>query len=74
MNLEAQFERARAADDTAALAYAFAAAAALQTEARGRAFMLTQAYTLGLDAGLSDAADWREALVELGAEEANDPA
>ena len=67
-DLERRFEQARAAGDGKALALAFAEAAEQEGDDRARAFMLTQALALGLEAGLPECALWRERLIDLGAE------
>ena len=66
--LDEAFARARSAGDLAALARLFAAAAERQHGAGAEAFMLTQAYAIGLGEGLSEVDAWRARLVALGAE------
>ena len=68
------FAAARAAGRTEGLALLFARAASLQQEPRARAFMLTQAHALGLEAGLGETREWHAELVRLGAEKAEAPA
>ena len=69
-DLTRRFELARRSGDEAALAHLFALAAERETDLRAEAFMLTQAHTLALSAGLAEAAGWRARLVLLGAEDA----
>lgn len=68
MSLHARILAAHAAGDAGTLARLYEKAAREQTGEDARAFFLTQAYVLALEAGLPSAPDLRRALVALGRE------
>ena len=69
MSLEARILAAHDAGDRGALAHLYAEAAQAQSGEDARAFFLTQAYVLSLEAGRAEAAALRARLVAMGRED-----